>query len=148
MKNDFSSFFYQYLDQISKEINSYDHEEDIWKNVGQTKNSAGNLTLHILGNLNHFVGAALASNGYVRDREAEFADADVPRAKLLEEIEHVKALIVKTLPHLNNLSDSYPEGYWNDSGSIHFQLLRLLSHLAYHTGQINYHRRGFASKDV
>lgn len=148
MKNDFSSFFYQYLDQIAKEINSYDHEEDIWKNVGETKNSAGNLTLHILGNLNHFVGAALASNGYVRDREAEFADKDVPRAKLLEEIEHVKALIVKTLPHLNNLSDSYPEGYWNDSGSIHFQLLRLLSHLAYHTGQINYHRRGFASKDV
>lgn len=148
MKNDFSSFFYQYLDQISKEINSYDHEEDIWENVGETKNSAGNLTLHILGNLNHFVGAALASNGYVRDRDAEFADKDVPRAKLLEEIEHVKALIVKTLPHLNNLSDSYPEGYWNDSGSIHFQLLRLLSHLAYHTGQINYHRRGFASKDV
>lgn len=146
MKNDFTTFFYQYLDQVAHEISSYENEADIWLAVGETKNSAGNLTLHLLGNLNHFIGAALASNGYVRNRDAEFAETNVPRARLLEEIEHVKVMLVKSLPHINNLTDSYPEGYWNDSGTIHFQLLKILSHLAYHTGQINYHRRGFSAR--
>lgn len=143
MKNDFVTYFCQYLDQISHEISSYVNEDEIWKSIGDTKNSAGNLTLHIIGNLNHFIGKALACTEYERNRDAEFTKVNIQRIELLEEIEHTKQLISKTLPHLNNLTDEYPEGYWHDSGSIHFQLLKLLSHLAYHAGQINYHRRGY-----
>ncbi len=144
MKNDFVTYFVQYLDQIKHELESYNDESDIWKSIGETKNSAGNLALHILGNLNHFIGKALASTDFERNRDAEFT-RKTSKSELIEEIDHTSKLISKTLPHLNNLTDEYPEGYWHDSGSIHFQLLKLLSHLSYHAGQINYHRRGFAN---
>lgn len=145
MKNDFVTYFVQYLEQIKHELESYENDTDIWKEVGDTKNSAGNLTLHILGNLNHFIGKALASTDYDRNRDAEFTNKNIEKTDLIDNINHTVVLIQKTLPHLNNLSDEYPEGYWHDSGTIHFQLLKLLSHLAYHAGQINYHRRGYAS---
>lgn len=144
MKNDFSSYFIQYLDQIQHEINSYQNESEIWEIVGDTKNSAGNLCLHIIGNLNHFIGKALAGTTYIRNRDAEFEQKHISKDQLIEDLEYVKVLIEKTLPHINNMTDLYPEGFGHENGSIHFQLLRLLSHLAYHTGQINYHRRGFA----
>lgn len=144
MKNDFASYFIQYLNQIQHEINSYQDEEDIWKTVGDSKNSAGNLCLHIVGNLNHFIGKALAGTAYIRNRDAEFEQKHISKNQLTEDIEHVKVLIDKTLPHINNLTDLYPDGFGHENGSIHYELLRLLAHLAYHTGQINYHRRAFA----
>src|SRR4051812_26911639 len=41
-------------------------------------NSFGNLVLHLSGNLNHFVGAQIGGTGYVRDREREFTEPNVP----------------------------------------------------------------------
>jgi hypothetical protein len=146
MKNDFVTYFNHYLEQIENEVKSYTNESDLWFAKGDVKNSAGNLALHILGNLNHFIGKALAGTGYERNRDAEFENKNISRSEILDEIEHTKDLISKTLPHLNNLTDEYPEGYWHDSGSIHLQLLKLLSHLAYHAGQINYHRRGLVKE--
>jgi hypothetical protein len=39
-------------------------------------NSAGNLCLHLIGNLNHFIGATLGNTGYVRNREQEFSSKE------------------------------------------------------------------------
>ena len=45
----------------------------MWEVSGEIKNSAGNLCLHICGNLQHFVGAVLGNSGYVRKRDEEFS---------------------------------------------------------------------------
>ena len=73
MKNDFDLYFNYYLDQLEHEIKLYNNEADIWTAIGETKNSAANLVLHIIGNLNHFIGATLGNSGYVRARDLEFS---------------------------------------------------------------------------
>jgi len=141
MKNDFDLYFSYYLDQLEHEVKLYDKETDLWITKGDIKNSAANLVLHIIGNLNHFIGAALGHTDYIRNRDLEFEVQNISKLELLERIQHTRQLVSDIIPHINNLSDSFPEGFWEDTGTIHNQLLKLLSHLAYHTGQVNYHRR-------
>ena len=49
-------FFERDLDKLKEEINLFKNEDDIWKIKEGITNSAGNLTMHLLGNLNHFIG--------------------------------------------------------------------------------------------
>lgn len=141
MKSDFNLYFNYYLDQLEHEIKLYDDEASLWVTTGDTKNSAANLVLHIIGNLNYFIGTALGNTGYKRDRDSEFETQNISKAELIERIEHTRQLLSSVIPHINNLTDPFPEGFWKDGGTIHNQLLKLLSHLAYHAGQVNYHRR-------
>ena len=106
-------------------------------------NSAGNLCLHLLGNLNHFIGATLGHSGYVRQRELEFSKKDIPRTQLLFEIDEVTALVKETLQKLtpSDLEKQYPLLKHEQVVSTEQMLLHLFSHLSYHLGQINYHRR-------
>ena len=46
------------LDKLRTEIASYENEPDLWKTDEGISNSAGNLCLHLTGNLKHFFGAA------------------------------------------------------------------------------------------
>ena len=46
-------------------------EEQFWKKPYSYGNSFGHLTLHLIGNLNYYIGTQIAKTGYVRDRERE-----------------------------------------------------------------------------
>ncbi len=70
------------MNKLKTEINSYADEKDLWIVKGEIANSAGNLCLHLLGNLNHFIGGILGENGYQRNRELEFSDKNVSRADI------------------------------------------------------------------
>jgi hypothetical protein len=106
-------------------------------------NSAGNLGLHIVGNLKNFVGTVLGNTGYVRNRDAEFTTKDVPREKIIADIDEVIGIVKSTVGALTTaqLEEIYPEDKWKDPVTVHHLLLHLLTHLNYHLGQINYHRR-------
>ena len=106
-------------------------------------NSGGNLCLHLCGNLQHFLGATLGETGYIRNREAEFKIKNVPRVKLLEEIDATKTAVTDTLEQVskNELAGDYPIQVFGEPMTTEYFLLFLLAHLSYHTGQINYHRR-------
>ena len=106
-------------------------------------NSGGNLCLHICGNLQNFIGAVLGDTGYIRDRPAEFGDKNIPREELLSQIEKTKNTVAKTLNKLDpeTLDYEYPLAVLDKPMSKAYFLLHLLSHLTYHLGQINYHRR-------
>ena len=67
-----SSFFRKDLSKLIGEIDLYKNETDLWKIKDGISNSGGNLTLHLIGNLNHFIGATLGNTGYVRERDKEF----------------------------------------------------------------------------
>src|SRR4030095_16596574 len=102
--------FQKELDKLKAEIDLYETEENLWKVPEGIKNSGGNLCLHLVGNLQHFIGATLGDSGYIRNRDAEFKLKNIPRQKLLEEIENTKKIVVDTLEQVSkkDLEKEFP----------------------------------------
>lgn len=131
------------LTRLKVELNLYSDEQIIWQTNGQISNAAGNLTLHLLGNLNTYIGAVLGGTGYVRDRPAEFSLKNIPRESLLEQIDALLIILQTTLSELPDTAfeEEYPLLVFEEKTSTEYFLVHLTTHLAYHLGQINYHRR-------
>lgn len=131
------------LDRLKNELSNYKDESSLWVVKKNISNSTGNLALHVIGNLNHFIGGVLGENGYVRDREAEFIKKDVPVHDLLQNIDEVKTTIYNTLEGISEeeLLENFPINVFGYEMTTLFFLMHLHSHLTYHLGQINYHRR-------
>jgi hypothetical protein len=131
------------LNKLVEEINLYTSEELVWNIKGDIKNSGGNLCLHLCGNLQHFIGATLGNSGYIRNRDNEFTAKGVSRDKLIIEIQSTKKSIQTTLSNLDKsiLEKEYPIEVFGYPMTTMFFLIHLTSHLEYHLGQINYHRR-------
>lgn len=131
------------LDRLKNELSNYKDESSLWVVKKNISNSTGNLALHVIGNLNHFIGGVLGENGYVRDREAEFINKDVPVHDLLQNIDEVKTTIYNTLEGISEeeLLENFPINVFGYEMTTLFFLMHLHSHLTYHLGQINYHRR-------
>lgn len=141
--DELTEIFIRELDKLEEEINAYAEESQLWIIRGEIKNSAGNLCLHITGNLQHFIGAVLGKTGYVRNRDTEFTDKNIPRSRLIELIHTSKKVINQTLKRLTdeNLMNKYPLQVLGKEMTTRFFLTHLTTHLTYHLGQINYHRR-------
>ena len=131
------------LTRLKVELNLYSDEQIIWQTTGQISNTAGNLTLHLLGNLNTYIGAVLGGTDYVRDRPAEFSLKNIPRESLLEQIDALLIILKTTLEKLSDTAfeEEYPLLVFEEKTSTEYFLVHLTTHLAYHLGQINYHRR-------
>jgi uncharacterized damage-inducible protein DinB len=138
------------LDNLKAEIASYADEADVWKTAEGITNPAGNLALHLAGNLNHFIGAILGSSGYVRDRDVEFTSPPVSRDTLLAGIDKVRAVVTSTLEKLTDedLAKTYPIEVFGEPMTTEFFLTHLATHLTWHLGQINYHRRLLSRADA
>lgn len=143
IKKSFIEIYKSNLLQLKKEIESYTDEDSIWKIKDGISNTAGNLSLHLSGNLKHFIGATLGHTGYVRNRDAEFSLRDIPRHALIADIDHTAEVIIETLEnmHDDDFFKTFPLEKHGEKVTTHFMLLHLLAHLGYHIGQINYHRR-------
>ncbi len=131
------------LKRLITEIQQYKIEADIWKVKGLINNSAGNLCLHLVGNLNTYIGKELGKTEYIRNRELEFSLKDVPRQELIQKIENTIEIINETLDNFdgNLLEAEYPILVFDHKTSTEYLLVHLTTHLTYHLGQINYHRR-------
>jgi uncharacterized damage-inducible protein DinB len=131
------------LSKLKEEIGLYSGETDLWKTDGEITNSAGNLALHLIGNLRHFFGAVLGETEYARDRDKEFSDGGVSRADLLAGIDQAAADVKATLEKLTaeDLAKTYPIEVFGHPMTTEYFLVHLATHLNYHLGQINYHRR-------
>ncbi len=131
------------LTALGAQIGAYPDEGDIWKLVEGIENSAGTLALHIAGNIEHYIGAQFGGTGYVRDREAEFMTRDLPRAELLEIIERAGSALQTGFAAIDDgvLDEEYPLDLGGVTLSTGQTLLHLAGHLAYHVGQVDYHRR-------
>jgi uncharacterized damage-inducible protein DinB len=136
------------LTKLKEEVQSYSDEADLWKTSEAISNSGGNLCLHICGNLKHFFGAVLGNSGYVRDRDAEFSTRDVPRDQMLADIDATRHSVLSTLAELTeeDLDKPYPIEVFGQPMTTGFFLTHLVTHLNYHLGQVNYHRRLLSSR--
>jgi uncharacterized damage-inducible protein DinB len=131
------------LVKLKDEIELYETDEQLWVVPDGIKNSGGNLALHLVGNLNHFIGTVLGENGYVRNRDAEFSTKSGTRAE-------IAAMVLETIPVVSSalgkltaeaLVKDFPVQKHDETRRVDFMLLHLFGHFSYHLGQINYHRR-------
>ncbi|MBB6332534.1 putative damage-inducible protein DinB [Chryseobacterium sediminis] len=137
------SLYNRDLNKLKSEIEAYQNEENLWKIDKSIANSTGNLVLHLVGNLNHFIGTHLGNTGYVRHRDLEFSLKDIPRTELIEKVEATATMIDTVLSQLSDddLKKEYPLVVFESTMTTDYFLIHLIAHLDYHLGQINYHRR-------
>jgi hypothetical protein len=135
--------FIRDLTQLQDEIAAYKNEDDLWRITGNVKNPAGNLCLHLVGNLNTYIGKQLGNTNYVRNRDAEFALKNIPKTELIDKVERTRLMIQEVLANIKNddLQKIYPENVLGYEMTTGFFLIHLCAHLSYHLGQINYLRR-------
>ena len=138
-----SLLFERDFGKLIEEISLYKYETDLWKIKKGISNSGGNLTLHLVGNLNHFIGATLGNTGYVRERDKEFSLKHIPRKQLIQDIKNTAAIVANTFASLSqdDLERDFPLPFNDKISDTGFILMFLLAHFNYHLGQINYHRR-------
>ena len=143
LNNIIASFYERDLRNLIEEVNLFRKEEDLWRTQGSVKNSSGNLVLHIIGGMNHLIGATLAQTGYVRNRDQEFILKGVERKVLVSQLEELIAMINETLNAFTaeDMEAEYPIFFDKPKTSISYVLVKLLLHLNYHLGQVNYLRR-------
>lgn len=129
--------------KMKEEILLYPSDESLWSIEGDIRNSGGNLFLHIMGNLRHFIGATLGNTGYLRNRDNEFNAKNLSRAALMDEFEQTLLALRTGLTTLSDeqMMQPYPLEKHGEIVTVEYMLMHLFSHLNYHLGQVNYHRR-------
>ena len=126
------------LQKLKTEIELYKAEENLWIVKEGIANSAGNLCLHLVGNLSHFIGATLGNTGYIRHREDEFNLKNIPRQDLITNIENCVLIVKTTLQKLtaDDLEKEFQQKVFDKSINTEMMLMHLTTHLTYHLGQI------------
>ena len=143
LNSELANFYERDLRKLIEEVNLFRNEENLWRTQGSVKNSSGNLVLHIIGGLNHLIGATLAQTVYVRNRDQEFISKGMERKYLVAQLEQLIAMIRKTVNVLTaeEMEAEYPIFFDKPKASVSYVLVQLLLHLNYHLGQVNYLRR-------
>jgi uncharacterized damage-inducible protein DinB len=141
--NSLQQLFTRDLNKLKEEIALYKDESNLWRTDKNISNSAGNLCLHLAGNLKTFIGAVIGETGYVRNRPEEFAAKNIPKEVLIKSIDEVISVVEESLQKLpeESLEKEYPVQVFDKPLTYEQFLLHLSGHLMYHLGQINYHRR-------
>ena len=138
-----SELFHRDLTRLMQEIEAFPDDATVWATLPGMTNSAGNLTLHLEGNLREYVGRLLGAVAYQRDRPREFAPRDVSRAELRQRIAEVRDLVCGVVAGVTaeQMQAPFPE-IVIDAPTTNGQLLAVLyGHLSYHMGQIDALRR-------
>lgn len=131
------------LNRLRKEVELYNNENNLWRVEEGIANSAGNLCLHLIGNLNTYIGKEIGKTDYVRNRELEFSLKNIPKVELLKKVDETILIVSSSLDKLTQeeLLKEYPIMVFDTATSTEYLLVHLTTHLTYHLGQINYHRR-------
>lgn len=138
-----SGLFVRDLNRAADEISAYGSDESLWEVREGIANSGGNLGLHLAGNINHFFGAVLGKTGYVRERDLEFSSKGASRDDVSDALRKAALVVETVLSSMDegDLDRDYPEPFAGETVTNAWMVAHLLTHLNYHLGQINYHRR-------
>jgi len=142
MENYFAELYERDLLKLRDEIKNFKDERNIWRATDGVTNSAGTLTLHLIGNLSFTIGAKIGNTGYVRDREREFSATGIPQAEMIADIENLIGIVKTSLNGITQqqLDATYPLEMVGQKSTAWY-LTFFYGHFTYHLGQINYLRR-------
>jgi hypothetical protein len=140
---DFSLGLIRELEGLKRELALFPDDESVWSTLPGVTNSAGNLALHLAGNLQHFIGAVLGGTGYVRNRELEFGQRSGPRENVYAELDAAIAVVRRVLPEMSDatLDSDFPEAVMGTKFRTGTFLVHLCAHAGFHLGQAGYLRR-------
>ena len=138
------------LEGFEREVSLFPDDESLWQTMPGVSNSAGNLAMHVAGNLQHYIGAVLGSSGYRRHREVEFSRRSGTRAEVVSELRRAAGIIRDVLPQFpeNRLELEFPEGVMGMRFQTGTFLVHLCSHAGFHLGQAGYLRRALTGSAV
>jgi len=138
-----AALFSRDLTRLIQELQAFPSDEILWRTAPGVKNSAGNLVLHLEGNLREYIGRQLGDIAYSRARDQEFALTGITRDDLVQRMEQVKELVARVVSKLpdSELAAPYLENVLQTPLSSHDFLVHLHGHLNFHLGQIDYLRR-------
>jgi uncharacterized damage-inducible protein DinB len=111
--------------------------EQIWSRNSENENAAGNLVLHLSGNVRQWIGSGVAGLPDHRERDAEFdargGKSSQELAELLKTRVDEAASIIRTIP-ANRLTERItPQGH---DVSVLEAIAHVVEHFSMHTGQI------------
>lgn len=131
------------LSRLLQEVESFPDDASIWRVPPGVSNSAGNLVLHLEGNLREFIGRALGGLPFDRKRDAEFSTTGLSRGELRSRVNRLREIIPPAIRQLTieSLGAIQPVPLSQKQVSTFQYLLLLYAHLSYHLGQIDYLRR-------
>ena len=131
------------LNSLAAQVDAYPDDYSLWTTAPGISNSAGNLVLHLTGNLRHFIGATLGKSGYVRNRPLEFSTTGLSREELISEVRSTVSELEQALDSIgdSHLEAPYPLLIPDKKVRTADFLVHLAVHLTYHLGQVDYHRR-------
>jgi DinB superfamily len=142
LSSELSALFKRDLARLTRQFEALD-DTHLWQVRPGVTNSAGNLMLHLNGNLREYVARQLGGVPYVRDRRREFAATDVSRSAMRAELVELASLIPGVLERLPaaRWDDHFPENVLGEPLTNRQFVIHLYGHLNYHLGQIDYLRR-------
>jgi uncharacterized damage-inducible protein DinB len=141
--NELAALFRRDLTRLIQQLEAFPDTAALWRTAPGVSNSAGNLALHLEGNLREYVGRQLGEVPYRRDRAQEFAGEGIEKPELVKRIQSLGDMIPLVIASLSagRLDEAYPEQVFGGSMSTRMFLHHLLTHFSYHLGQIDYLRR-------
>jgi hypothetical protein len=141
--SDLAHLFGRDLAKLSQQIEAFPTDEALWQTLPGVINAAGNLALHIEGNLREFVGRQLGNLPYERKRELEFSSKGASRGELSARLAELRSSIPSVIAELSpeQMEMEYPEVVLGAPTSTQEFLIHLYGHLNWHLGQVDYLRR-------
>jgi len=133
---------YKEFARLTRDLAEHLSEDQFWSNPHSYGNSFGHLTLHLIGNLNYYIGTQIAGTGYVRNRDREFSeDNPPPKEEVMRRLDETVEMVVAALGM--ETAETLTQGYEavgagevvTDRLSIY---LRCATHFHHHVGQMIY----------
>jgi len=124
-------------------------EDEIWNRPNNVSNSAGNLILHLCGNITQYIISSIGEIEDIRERDNEFsANGACSKSELIETL---KTTVEKAIAIIQNMSADgllrkrHVQGFLSSGvGNI----IQVTEHYSYHTGQIIFWTKLLKSKDM
>jgi uncharacterized damage-inducible protein DinB len=128
----------QYLPRIEKCLAQLSDEE-IWWRPNAESNSAGNIVLHLCGNVRQWIISGLGGAEDVRQRDLEFSEqGPVPREALTKQLRLTVSEACRVISRLSDdsLIRKYSIQGYHVTGI--YAVVHVTEHFGYHAGQIIY----------
>lgn len=124
-------------------------EEELWRRPNAASNSAGNLVLHLCGNIRQYIISSLGGEKDQRNRDHEFAARDGHNRAQLEAM--LTSTVAEALAVIRGLDAAALLKVRSVQGSTYTGLanvLHIVEHYSYHTGQVAFWTKQLKNRDL
>src|SRR5215469_4165489 len=123
-------------------------DEQIWMRGSDNENAAGNLVLHLCGNVRQWIISAIGGQADERQRDTEFAARGIPSGALAAQLRDTvdqSVAIIDALPPERLAEHIRPQNY---DVTVLEAIYHVVEHFSGHTGQIIFVTKLLTGQDL